>query len=157
VARYTCQDVRDRLWDLLDGDLVGAARADVEAHLATCQACRREAAVRRRLWEALGLDAVPESPDLTQRILNRVAGERLRSAHRRRVRWMAVAAAACLVIGLTLTLALWPPSAAEPVPLPQPYLETQLVSLDQVSDIELLLYSDFLEPFVVEEPAENGI
>jgi len=151
-----CRNVRKRLWDLLDGDLDRAERTETEAHLASCEACRFEMEVRRRVWAALGLDAVPESRDLSQPILNRVAAETPRRAHRRWLRWGGVAAAACLVLAATLALVLWPPGTTERFYPPQPYLEAQLVSLDQVSDIELLYFADFLSTFVNGDEPNNG-
>jgi len=144
-----CDDFQERLWDLLDGDLDEAERAEMEAHLASCEACRGEMEVRRRVWALLGLDVVPEGRDLTQRILNRVTAETRRRTHRHRLRWASVAAAACLALAVTLTLLLWPRDTTQPFDPEPAYLEAQLVSLEQVSDIELLYFADFLDNFVV--------
>ena len=151
-----CRNVRKRLWDLLDGDLDRGERAETEAHLASCEACRFEMEVRRRVWAALGLDAVPESRDLSKPILNRVAAETRRRTHRRWLRWGSVAAAACLGLALALPLLLRPRSTTERFYPSQPYLETQLVILDQVSDIELLYFADFLSTFVNGDEPNNG-
>lgn len=143
-----CEDIRSRLWDLVDGALDESARAEMEAHLASCEACRRALAERRRVWDALDLDTVPAAPDLTQRILNRAM-----SAPRRRIvgswiRWAGAAAAvALLAVGLTLLLRPAPDAPPAPViaELPAPYIETELVSVEAVTDIELLMYGDLIE------------
>jgi len=157
MVEVTCQDVRRRLWALIDGDLDEADRAEMETHLTGCEACRREMAVRRRVWAALDLDAVPPGRDLTQRVLNRVALASRRRVRRRRLAWGGVAAAACLVLAVTLSLLLAPHEPTEPFDPGTPYLETQLVVLDEVSDIELLYFADVLETFVNGDEPPNGI
>jgi anti-sigma factor (TIGR02949 family) len=148
-----CDDIRDRLWDLVDGDLPEPQRGEVEGHLAVCENCRRELALRRRLWGLLEADTVPEPPDLTQRILNRVAAVNRQRTHARWLRWGHVAAvAACLAIALSLILVLRPTHQAVAPPSFEPaYLETQLVDVQRLSDIELLYFSDLIESVVGEE------
>ena len=155
MAVMKCSDIRNLLWDLIDGGLERRTQAEVEAHLAGCEACRRERELRGRVWDVLLLDEVPQHPDLTQRILNRATVRRRPVLRSRWVRWSAVAAAAaCLVLGVALFLRQQPRTDDVPrdgTPIVQvtepytPYLEEQLVHIDAVSDLELLLYADFLE------------
>jgi len=85
---------------VLDGD----EQAAVQAHLAGCEHCRREAGDLRAMEAALGeippeafLDGPPADGDiLLQRTLHEVRGERARQDRRRRARW----AAAAVVTGL---------------------------------------------------------
>jgi hypothetical protein len=48
------------LW--LNGQLTGDERAEVEAHLAGCEACRQELATSQHLWELMETIPVPEPP-----------------------------------------------------------------------------------------------
>jgi anti-sigma factor RsiW len=93
----------------LDGALAPAERAELEAHLAGCPACRAE---RARLASTVGLLArlprAEASPTFEQRFSARLAAERSERARRRslldRVRWrwlapgLAGAAAAAAVV-----------------------------------------------------------
>ena len=144
MRALNCPEARDRLWGFIDGDVKGPERAALEAHLAECEACRRELALRRGVWALLELDAVPAAPDLSHRVLRRAAREERHRRHLARLRWAALAAA-CLVLALTLTVSLLPHDTSLPPETHTPYLETQLVSLDQVTDIELLYYADTVE------------
>jgi hypothetical protein len=49
-----CEQLNERLADYWAGALTEAQRAAVEAHVATCPACRREAAELGETWRALG-------------------------------------------------------------------------------------------------------
>jgi HEAT repeats/Putative zinc-finger len=63
-----CEQLNERLADYWAGALSEAERAIVEAHVATCAACRREAAELGETWRALG--ALPDeepSPSLERR------------------------------------------------------------------------------------------
>ncbi len=59
--------------DYLDGELVPAARAEFEAHLATCESCALELAAYRRVFERLAtLETWEPSADLADRVLAEV-------------------------------------------------------------------------------------
>lgn len=158
MPNVICADIRKDLWALVDGDLDEARRRAVEAHCAACPACARELDLRRRVWLALDCDAVPAPRDLTQRILNAAALERPAARRRLGLRWIAAAAAAIL---LALLIALRPqpqePPGSPAVAAEQTYLETELVSLEHVSDIELLVYADYLETLVDGDPTWDGV
>jgi HEAT repeats/Putative zinc-finger len=63
-----CEQLNERLADYWAGALTEAERAAVEAHVATCAACRREAAELGETWRALGtLPDESPSPALEQR------------------------------------------------------------------------------------------
>ncbi|HEX6400221.1 MAG TPA: zf-HC2 domain-containing protein [Actinomycetota bacterium] len=92
------------LADLLDGTLDADARAGVDAHLATCPACREDlaaAAVGRDA--AHGLPAVATPADLRDRIVA-AAGGGGGSGTPRWYRWAGAAAAAALVGVIALAL-----------------------------------------------------
>jgi hypothetical protein len=63
-----CEQLNERLADYWAGALTEAERAAVETHVATCAACRREAAELGETWRALGTipDEAP-SPALESR------------------------------------------------------------------------------------------
>jgi anti-sigma factor RsiW len=60
----SCQDYRDALAELVDGTIAPEARRTLEAHLATCQACRVEARDLQRIREAAAA-LPPSTPPLT--------------------------------------------------------------------------------------------
>ncbi|MBI1795824.1 MAG: zf-HC2 domain-containing protein [Candidatus Eisenbacteria bacterium] len=69
----------DRIEAWLDGDLPPAASLVIEAHLAGCRDCAREAASLRRLFAHLAVSPARDpGPRLTERILDRVAPSRVR-------------------------------------------------------------------------------
>ena len=55
-----CERVQLDLAELLGGELAPARAAEVEAHLATCDACRAEAAELRSVLGALATDVAPD-------------------------------------------------------------------------------------------------
>jgi anti-sigma factor RsiW len=57
----TCRDTRGRITRYLDGELAGAQRAALEAHVAACGECRQELAAVRTLRAALAEVPVPGS------------------------------------------------------------------------------------------------
>ncbi len=69
---------REAINSYLDGELNAEDRSRVEAHLATCEQCREEAASLNRLFETLeGLEDV-SSPDIVTTVLSRIASTRQR-------------------------------------------------------------------------------
>src|SRR5687768_649960 len=63
-----CEQLNERLADYWAGTLSRAERHAVEAHVATCEPCRREAAELGETWRALGTIADEEpSPALETR------------------------------------------------------------------------------------------
>jgi hypothetical protein len=88
----------ERVTGLVDGELEGEEKARVEAHLATCERCRGQAAEERALRARLRALDAPELPfGLEQRVRARL---------RRRGRWTGVARA-LLPLAAVLVLALW--------------------------------------------------
>lgn len=98
---------------LLDGELQGAARQGVEAHLASCRSCSEELALLKGALAALAAAPAPLTPsaDLRRRVLTQVAQEPARSSLRSWLRaaltprravplFAAGALAALLVVGL---------------------------------------------------------
>ena len=54
-----CEECRERLWAYLEGELDAAETAEIEGHLAACEACREELALRQEMLEAL--HSLPEA------------------------------------------------------------------------------------------------
>jgi len=59
VATIDCETAVRRLWDFLDGQLPTMARAEVEAHLATCALCPPHFAFAQQFRTALAASARP--------------------------------------------------------------------------------------------------
>ncbi|WP_030173502.1 anti-sigma factor family protein [Spirillospora albida] len=110
-----CADVRTSLGVYVVGAIDPSERADVDAHLETCPACRDELAGLAGLPALLGrvdeaqLDlAAGPGPEMLDALLSRAAAERRRGPLRRLARrpggWAPLAAAACalLVAGVLL-------------------------------------------------------
>ena len=110
----SCERYRDALIDVAAGE---AAATALEAHLASCEACRAELlALRRALAvadaEMAGLASAEPSPGLAARI--RQAAEPPSPEWRLGWLWPAVAAAATLLVALAVVLG----RGAGPAPSP---------------------------------------
>lgn len=109
-----CEEVRARLDEYLDGELDAAVAAEVETHLGSCLACRREAQrLRELLAAAASLPAsIEPEQDLWPAIAGRIADEaEVRGrfgAARRAARWGALAAGLAAVLLLAAVLARQP-------------------------------------------------
>jgi predicted anti-sigma-YlaC factor YlaD len=95
----TCREMDDRLDEWVDGTLSDAERRDVEVHLATCPACRREEErLRELLTHAAALPRSVAPPrDLWPGIADRI-GRRRDWAWPRLTAWTPALAAAALVV-----------------------------------------------------------
>lgn len=73
----TCQEVRQLQSNYLDEELIDQLRAQIEAHLATCQACRDDFAAVARAVAALQAQTPSEeaAPWFAQRVLERLQRE----------------------------------------------------------------------------------
>jgi anti-sigma factor RsiW len=104
----TCADRREALVAYLDLQLGAAERADLEAHLAGCDACRLALEAERRLSGALAsLEAVEPPGDFEARFWARVARERDAPVGWRRrlfTRRIALALGAAAAVAAVLTL-----------------------------------------------------
>jgi predicted anti-sigma-YlaC factor YlaD len=107
----TCEQIRDRLDEYVDGDLAEAEFQEVELHLGGCLECRQEERALRALIARA--EALPEemrpAQDLWPDIAARLRGpEGMRLAARTGIaRWMgpmSLAAAAAVVIALSAAL-----------------------------------------------------
>ncbi|WP_051469160.1 zf-HC2 domain-containing protein [Actinomadura oligospora] len=108
-----CGETRTALGVYVLGAIDPAERARVEAHLASCPACRDELAALAGLPALLGrvdvgqIDAVSEpAPGILDGLLARVEAERRRPWYRRRpaAGWTPLAAAAAVVMAVGLVL-----------------------------------------------------
>jgi hypothetical protein len=91
-----CAEVRELLPEHVLGTLDPAERARVDAHLAWCAGCRKEAGelAEGAVALALGLPAVDLPPDLEDRVVASIRGRRVAQARRRRIGPIAVGVAA---------------------------------------------------------------
>jgi hypothetical protein len=108
----TCDDVRDRLSDRIDGALDPAAEAEVTSHLATCAACQREVAGLERTVAGLrALGDVHAPAGFVDRVLARARPEPwthrlLRAVFLPLPRKLPLEAAAIVLVGI-LTVVLY--------------------------------------------------
>ncbi|MDX1503491.1 MAG: zf-HC2 domain-containing protein [Thermoanaerobaculia bacterium] len=99
----SCESIRDRLDDLLDGEIPVGERRRIEEHLSTCLPCRREWRERQELLElARRLPPVEPERDLWPEVAERIADDGRHQARR----WAAWAAAAAVAIALAAPLLL---------------------------------------------------
>jgi anti-sigma factor RsiW len=131
--------VTHRIQAYLDGELAAADRAHVAAHLAGCEACRRELDDLSRLFAAI--DQAQDTPTLAPiwpALAGRLAARTdARTGARRRPDWSwsyrglaAAAAVTGLVLGWRLGAAPPADQVAPTVAVEAGYLETTLPSLD---------------------------
>lgn len=106
----SCKDHENNLLPFLDGRLDSKAAAEVEAHLRSCAACRKDVSQMRQTWKLLGyLPGRNVSAQLPARLLEaaRVQLEiERRWTHklRRHLPIIASAAVVLLVFGVTMLL-----------------------------------------------------
>jgi anti-sigma factor RsiW len=106
----TCDDVRDRLPDRIDGALDPAAEAEVTSHLATCAACQRELAGLERTVAGLrALGDVHAPAGFVDRVLARARPEPwthrlLRAVFLPLPRKLPLEAAAIVLVGILTVL-----------------------------------------------------
>ena len=119
-----CQEARDLLWDLYEGDLAPAVYREVIAHIASCPECAREARICEEVNRALQVQPVIKAPEgATAAVLSAVrpaARRRRVVAAARRQWWPITAAAAALVfvaLGLWGVIPGFKTAQAEPTPL----------------------------------------
>jgi hypothetical protein len=122
----SCATTRLALGAYVLGALDASERAEVDAHLAGCAACRDQLLAFAPLPGLLSrltadeIDATPATapPELLDRTLARLRREQRRA--RRRQRWSVAVASAAVVVGLFAASATWrsSPPAAAPVPAP---------------------------------------
>jgi hypothetical protein len=163
----------------LDGRLSAAERAPVEAHLATCAACRVQVEELRAVVGVLGeWPGLAHSPSFDAALRARVAAEAQQGTGWLVLRpaWGAALAAAAVVV---FALALWPPAEVDLPALPEPpgiaiapqpstapqqspeqpltYGTDELAVLDQPEVLDnFKLLSEFDILFEVEEENEGG-
>lgn len=110
----SCEQVRNRLDDHLDGALPPAVRSSVEEHLDGCPGCRRELGELRSLAAAareLAPEVPPDRdlwPEIEARLAPRRRGRLIPFPVLDRATWIAWAAVAAAV-AIAVGLALWSP------------------------------------------------
>lgn len=110
-----CAPLLDRLQLVLDGDLPASA-LDVDAHAATCGACRERMAAARLMLGTLATSAAPSVPSgLTDSIFVAVREDRYSRIRRRSY---TIAGGAAIAIAASVLLLAWFTSQpSKPVPL----------------------------------------
>ncbi|HMF16081.1 MAG TPA: zf-HC2 domain-containing protein [Gemmataceae bacterium] len=105
-----CPECRDWLQRRLDGETLASLPA-LEAHLASCPACRQQHQAAQVLLDGMrGLSKPTANPDLERRIVTRVLADRQARRERFRLRvWTTAALAACLML-MALAGYLWFPN-----------------------------------------------
>ena len=106
-----CKEVRGLSDAYLDGELPPASRAEVDAHLAGCAACRAEIEANRAFIARLkaGASYFEAPPGLAARLAQRLESEpagtvvRLRPGPRRESFWRPMALAASFVVAVLLS------------------------------------------------------
>lgn len=74
-----CEEARDRIGALIDGELAGEPRRDIDAHVAACGGCAQELADLKRLKRQVAAVRAPARPGLADAIRAAVAREAGRS------------------------------------------------------------------------------
>jgi anti-sigma factor RsiW len=133
----TCHELDERLDDWVDGALAGAEAQAVEAHLASCELCRkREQRLRQLLAHAAALPRSLAPPrDLWPGIAERI--ERGWSWSGLWTSWQPVAFAAAAAVILGVTALLWTapgPAAVRTVAMPDASPAVRLVAGTAVAD-----------------------
>lgn len=112
-----CTEARSHLLDRQRGTLAADLRAQVDAHLAECEACRHEDAAERELTRALEerlpRRRAPES--LRRAIEERLEGRDVPKRERARRIAAPLVLAATAAIALAAAFFLWRPSASDPM------------------------------------------
>lgn len=85
-APIDCEHAVRRLWDYVDGRLPTMARAEVEAHLVTCEMCLRRFDFARTMQGAIASTMAPpveadEEARMRERVRVALMAARLREAH----------------------------------------------------------------------------
>src|SRR5215510_15007864 len=98
-----CDDARERAVERTLGSLAPAETSELEAHLASCGACRSATDSAHRVVAGLkSLDPVGASPERRDRAVAAMVATRVPSFTRRR--WVAAAIAAAVFVTLALPI-----------------------------------------------------
>ncbi len=147
-----CEAYRSKLFEYLDGELAGAAQAELEAHVNQCPGCREEL---HELHETLALIArmpTPEPPEAFWQQYLRELRQKVAPVPRisRLQNWFAslpLRPIPALAVGIVLILAVFLTGKERPEQPPVPELTTlnltQQLAVSQ--DLDLLREIDLLE------------
>jgi anti-sigma factor RsiW len=138
-----CNEILENLSAYQDGELGPAEAAAVDAHLASCESCRRRLADYEKVWELLGDSKLLEpGPGFTEAVLDR-ASARGFAAVRRPAFWIPAAAAAAVLaaVGLFFLASTGGPGPAVP-PAPVAPAEAPAVSDPVLAEVESAVRAD---------------
>lgn len=147
-----CDTYRSKMLEYLDGDLAGAAQAELEAHLSHCPGCREELHGLQDTVALIARMPAPDPPDAFWHQYLREIRQKVAVKKRRSHLWNwlaslpprpvpALAVGSALIAAVFLTWTMW----AERPPMPQlsSLAVTQQLAISQ--DLDLLREMDLLE------------
>jgi len=171
-----CDGIRDRLMDLIEGELTADEHRRIEAHLSQCPECSRQIRALRETLARLRSLPEPAMPDglldgFSAAVQRRISEE----TPPRVVPWRRVAAwlsgrsslapvpalSAAAVLGLLLAIGLVrTPRAPQPSPVPEVLVVGETLSIAQNLDVleqfDILEDLDLLEQLPLLQAPENG-
>ena len=152
-----CERIGKRLIAYVDGRATQAERREVEAHLATCSACRTRAEEFRRLWGVLDeIPALETSPAFDARLRARLVAEPARPSL---WAWLIPSPRLAFVLSLLLLLSVWIsllPPAPGPVPAANSEAEFKMIKdLPVLEDYDVLANFEALSELPPKPAAEN--
>lgn len=172
----SCEGIRDRLMDLIEGELTAGEHQRVEAHLAQCPECSREVRALRETLARLRSLPEPAVPDglldgFSAAVQRRISAETPPRVvlWRRVTAWLSgrsslrpvPALSAAAVLGLLLAIGLVrTPRAPQPSPVPEVLVVGETLSIAQNLDVleqfDILEDLDLLEQLPLLQAPENG-
>lgn len=95
--KHSCEKYDRMIDDYIDGILSDADREKLEAHLSTCEECRRSLRFAAALREMIRISAEKQPEDMHQRIMESVKKEQKTASRKKLIRLGAIAAAFALI------------------------------------------------------------
>ena len=128
---FGCDEAVRRLQERLDGRPSAASAGDLDAHLAACAECRRQAHLLEWMGSVLQHHRHPAPPDFADRVLRSVAGRTPGAVPLRPASYLSAwrllpAAAGLLVAAALVAVTVLRPVPAPPPPTPSPSAEPRV-------------------------------
>lgn len=111
-----CETARSRISRYVDNELDGPELRSFEEHIGSCPACESELDAHRRLWILLGQAPSIEPPEFIESVEVRLAQRERWGAvvAKIRVETFAYAAAAAVLLGVSVWAGIWAGSVGRP-------------------------------------------